>query len=77
MPTDQTRLDWIHLQAVIYATLIVGLGGILCMGVELFGEPALRTTNEAKYLAFNLPYVIVPLVLLARMRKPLPFQRRF
>jgi hypothetical protein len=30
-----------------------------------------------KFLAFNLPYVIIPLLLLIRMRKPLPFMRKF
>jgi hypothetical protein len=37
----------------------------------------LRTHNPAKFLAFNLPYVVLPLLLLARMRKPMPFTRRF
>jgi hypothetical protein len=30
-----------------------------------------------KFLAFNLPYVVMPIVLLVRMRKPLPFTRKF
>jgi hypothetical protein len=29
------------------------------------------------FLAFNLPYVLIPLLLLIRMRKPLPFTRRY
>ena len=69
--------NWIQLPAVIYATLIAGLTGIVVFGVEFFGEAAFRTPNPAKFLAFNLPYVLVPLLLLARMRKPLPFTRRF
>ncbi|WP_216892582.1 EXPERA domain-containing protein [Nocardia alni] len=69
--------NWIQLFAVIYATMIVTLTGIVVFGVEFFGDPATRTGNPAKFLAFNLPYVLVPLILLIRMRKPLPFTRRF
>jgi hypothetical protein len=37
----------------------------------------MRTGNPVKFLAFNLPYVLVPLLLLIRMRAPKPFTRRF
>ena len=47
------------------------------MTVSLNGEPEYQTQNPAKFLAFNLPYVLVPLLLLIRMRKPLPFTRTF
>jgi hypothetical protein len=67
----------IQLPAVIYATMIASITGIIVFGVEFFGEPEFRTQNPAKFLAFNLPYVIIPLLLLIRMRKPLPFTRRF
>ena len=69
--------NWIQLPAVIYATMIVTLTGIVVFGVEFFGEPEFQTQNPAKFLAFNLPYVLVPLLLLIRMRRPLPFLRRF
>jgi len=69
--------NWIQLPAVIYATMIAGVTGIIVFGVEFFGEPEFQTQNPLKFLAFNLPYVIVPLVLLARMRRPLPFARAF
>ncbi|MEV4416690.1 hypothetical protein [Catellatospora sp. NPDC049609] len=36
-----------------------------------------QTPNPVKFLAFNLPYVLLPLLLLVRMRKPEPFARRF
>jgi hypothetical protein len=72
-----TGRNWIQLPSVIYATMIVSLTGIVVFGVEFWGEPALRTHNPVKFLLFNLPYVLVPLVLLIRMRKPLPFTRRF
>lgn len=69
--------NWIQLPAVIYATLIVGITGVIVFGVEFFGEPEWRTPNPAGFLAFNLPYVLIPLLLLIRMRKPLPFTRPF
>jgi len=67
----------IQLPAVIYATMIASITGIIVFGVEFFGEPEFQTQNPAKFLAFNLPYVLVPLLLLIRMRKPLPFTRPF
>lgn len=69
--------NWIQLPAVIYATLIVGITGVIVFGVEFFGEPEWRTPNPLGFLAFNLPYVLIPLLLLIRMRKPLPFTRPF
>jgi hypothetical protein len=67
----------IQLPAVIYATMIAAITGIIVFGVEFFGEPEFRTRNAAKFLTFNLPYVLLPLLLLIRMRKPLPFTRKF
>jgi hypothetical protein len=72
-----TGRNWIQLPSVVYATMIVTLTGIVVFGVEFFGDPATRTGNPAKFLAFNLPYVLVPLLLLVRMRAPKPFTRRF
>ncbi|WP_027345462.1 EXPERA domain-containing protein [Hamadaea tsunoensis] len=69
--------NWVQLPAVIYATMISSITGVIVFGVEFFGEAASRTQNPAKFLAFNLPYVLLPLLLLVRMRKPLPFTRRF
>ena len=69
--------NWIQLPSVIYATMISGVTGIVVFGVEFFGESAWRTPNPAKFLVFNLPYVLIPILLLVRMRKPLPFTRRF
>ena len=71
------RWNWIQLPSVIYATMIISLTGIPIFGVEFFGSAAERTPNPAVFLAFNLPYIVVPLLLLIRMRKPLPFTRRF
>jgi hypothetical protein len=72
-----TGWNRIQLAAVVYATMIVAIAGVIVFGVEFFGEPALRTHNPAKFLVFNLPYVLVPLLLLIRMRAPWPFTRRF
>jgi hypothetical protein len=69
------RWNWIQLPSVIYATMIISLTGIPIFGVELFGGPGEATPNPAVFLAFNLPYIIVPALLLIRMRKPLPFTR--
>lgn len=67
----------IQLPSVIYATMISSITGIIVFGVEFFGEPQYRTPNALKFLLFNLPYVLLPLLLLIRMRKPFPFTRKF
>jgi hypothetical protein len=72
-----TARNAIQLPSVIYATMIVTLTGVVVFGVEFWGEAAYRTHNPAKFLAFNLPYVLIPLLLLIRMRKPMPFTRKF
>jgi hypothetical protein len=69
--------NWIQLPAVIYASMISSITGIIVFGVEFFGEPMYRTPHVLKFLMFNLPYVLLPLLLLIRMRKPLPFIRKF
>lgn len=69
--------NWIQLPAVIYATMIASITGFIVFGVEFFGEPEFRTQNPLKFLSLNTPYVFFPLLLLARMRKPLPFTRKF
>ena len=67
----------IQLFAVIYATMIISLTGIPIMGVEFFGPVGQRTPNPGMFLAYNGPYILFPLLLLIRMRKPLPFPRKF
>lgn len=67
----------IQLPAVIYATMISTITGIIVFGVEFFGEPEFRTQNPLKFLSLNLPYVLLPVLLLVRMRKPMPFTRKF
>lgn len=74
--------NWIQLPSVIYATMIISLTGIPIFGVEFFGQhgPGAAVGSQASpnigmFLAFNLPYIVFPLLLLIRMRKPLPFTR--
>jgi hypothetical protein len=67
----------IQIFAVIYATMIISLTAIPIFGDEFFGPAADVTPHPLVFLAYNGPYVLVPLILLLRMRKPLPFQRKF
>jgi hypothetical protein len=67
----------IQIFAVIYATMIISLTAIPIFGDEFFGPAADRTPNPLMFLAYNGPYVVIPFILLLRMRKPLPFQRKF
>ena len=67
----------IQIFGVIYATMIISLTAIPVFGVEFFGGPGERTPNPLVFLLYNGPYVLVPLLLLLRMRKPLPFTRKF
>lgn len=69
--------NWIQLYSVIYATMIISLTGIPIFGVEFFGPVGERTPNPGIFLLYNGPYILVPLLLLIRMRKPLPFTRKF
>jgi hypothetical protein len=67
----------IQIFAVIYASMIISLTAIPIFGVEFFGGPGERTPNPAGFLAYNAAYVLIPLILLIRMRRERPFQRRF
>jgi len=69
--------NWIQLPAVIYATMISTITGIIVFGVEFFGEAEWRCQDIPKFLLYNTPYVLVPLLLLVRMRRARPFDRKF
>ncbi len=65
-----TGRNWIRLPAIVYVSAMV-YGMVLLFGAEFLGE--LPPTNVPRFLAFNLPYLVVPLLLAYRMRRPLPF----
>ncbi len=67
----------IQVPAIIYGSAISFITGVVVFGVEFFGEPEWRCQNPAKFLPLNLPYVLVPILLMVRMRKELPFARKF
>lgn len=69
--------NWIQLPAVMYGTMISTITGVIVFGVEFFGEAQWRCQDPAKFLPLNLPYVLVPILLIIRMRKELPFTRKF
>jgi len=56
--------------AIVYVSAMT-YGMVLLFGAEFLGD--LPPTNVPKFLAFNLPYLVVPLLLGYRMRGPRPF----
>lgn len=62
--------DWVRIPAVIYVSAMV-YGMILFLGTEFLG--ALPPTNLPKFFGFNLPYLVIPLLLGYRMRRRHPF----
>lgn len=67
----------IQLPAVMYGTAISVITGVVVFGVEFFGEPQWRCQNIPKFLSLNLPYVLIPILLIIRMRREKPFHRKF
>ena len=61
----------------MYATAISIITRVVVFGVEFFGEPQWRVQNVPRFLSLNLPYVLVPILLLVRMRREKPFNRKF
>jgi hypothetical protein len=70
-------INRIQVPAIIYGSAIFFITGVVVFGVEFFGEPEWRCQNPGKFLPYNLPYVLVPLLLIIRMRKEMPFTRKF
>jgi hypothetical protein len=80
--------DWVRLPAIFYAGMITA-NTILYLGVGLTGDAPLfayachgRCTgfdyafeNAPKALAYNSPYILIALLLVARMWRPRPFTR--
>lgn len=69
--------NWIHVPAIMYGTAISVITGVIVFGVEFLGEPEWQCQNVPKFLSLNLPYVLVPILLIIRMRRPFPFLRKF
>lgn len=67
----------IQVPAIMYGTAISVITGVIVFGVEFFGEPEWRCQNLGRFLPLNLPYVIIPILLIIRMRKEFPFTRKF
>jgi EXPERA (EXPanded EBP superfamily) len=80
--------EWIRLPAVFYAGMVV-MGTGVYLAVGLLGDAPLfhlacgpdsaydyKFVSVAKSLAFNLPYPLVALLLVARMSRAHPFTRR-
>lgn len=70
-------INRIQVPAIIYGTAISMITGVVVFGVEFFGEPQWRCQNPAKFLSLNVPYVLIPILLIIRMRKELPFTKKF
>ena len=62
--------NWIRMPAIVYVSAMT-YGMLLLFGAEFLGD--LPPTNVPKFLAFNLPYLVIPLLLGYRMRRPRPF----
>lgn len=80
--------EWIRLPAVFYAGMVV-MGTGVYLAVGLLGDAPLfhlacgpdsaydyKFVNAAKSLAYNLPYPVAALLLVARMSRGHPFSRR-
>jgi hypothetical protein len=70
-------INRIQVPAIMYGTSISVITGVVVFGVEIFGEPQWRCQNLGKFLPYNLPYVLIPILLIIRMRKEMPFTRKF
>jgi len=65
-----TARDWIRMPAILYVAAIE-YSMMVFLGGEFLGP--LPPTNLRKFLAFNAPYVMIPLLLAVRMRRARPF----
>jgi EXPERA (EXPanded EBP superfamily) len=81
--------NWIRVPAIFFAGMVTQ-GTLIYVGVGLLGDAPLfdrvcdgacagfdyKFTNAAIALAFNVPYIVVALLLVARMWRAEPFSRR-
>jgi hypothetical protein len=68
-----TGKDWIRMPAIVYASAMT-YGMVMFLGFEFFGP--LPPTNLGWFALWNLPYLVVPLLLAYRMWEPDPFRPR-
>jgi hypothetical protein len=68
-----TGRDAIRVPALLYVSAMV-YGMVVFLGTEFLGP--LPPTNLSKFAAFNLPYLVIPLLLGWRMRRASPFGAR-
>jgi len=63
----------IRVPALMYAGALT-LAMLMIIAEELWSPvPGWRTPRPGKFLALNLPYLVVPVLLAVRMRHPFPF----
>jgi hypothetical protein len=63
----------IRVPALMYSAALT-LAMLMIIAEELWSSvPGWRTPEPAKFLALNLPYLVVPVILAIRMRHPFPF----
>lgn len=66
--------DQIRVPALMYSAAIT-MAMVLIFAEELWSTvPGWRTPAPARFLAMNAPYLIVPVLLAIRMRRPQPFR---
>ena len=65
-----TGKNWIRMPAIVYVSAMT-YGMIMFLGFEFFGP--LPPTNLGWFALWNVPYLVVPLLLAYRMRHPEPF----
>ena len=68
-----TGKDWIRMPAIVYASAMT-YGMVMFLCFEFFGP--LPPTRLAWFAFWNLPYLVVPLLLAYRMWEPDPFRPR-
>lgn len=62
--------NWIRIPAIMYVSAIT-FSTIIVFGVSFFGDR--NPGSYPMYLAIYMPYIVVPLLLGYRMRRPNPF----
>ncbi|WP_445632764.1 DUF2781 domain-containing protein [Nostoc sp. DSM 114161] len=64
--------NWIRIPALLYISSIT-YSMVLLIGIELLSSSSPK--DFPKFLMFNVPYILIPLLLGYRLRHPLPFAR--